>query len=207
MARKQTISDEALLSAARIVFLKAGVGGSTKDIARRAGVSEATLFKRFGTKADLFFRAMVPQAAESAKAVLKCSAETGEADFLACCMREMLAYFRVAMPFILAMVAHPDFESQDFGDRHPENPARRFSTAIANALAERLGPAGAAADRRGADLHALTALMVSSVHSLALFELLALHDTPDADFDRLIDGMAAILWSGAERRLTDADDA
>ena len=47
MGRPQTISNEDMLAAAREVFLKHGVFGSTKEIAQRAGISEAALFKRF----------------------------------------------------------------------------------------------------------------------------------------------------------------
>ena len=41
MGRPQTISNEEMLAAARAVFLKQGVFGSTREIAKGAGVSEA----------------------------------------------------------------------------------------------------------------------------------------------------------------------
>jgi AcrR family transcriptional regulator len=58
VARPQTIPDEQILDAAREVFLAEGPGASTADIARRAGVSEGLLFKRFETKERLFVAAM-----------------------------------------------------------------------------------------------------------------------------------------------------
>lgn len=54
MARPRTISDEQLLEAAREVFVEQGFSATTAGIARRAGVSEGTLFKRFATKEELF---------------------------------------------------------------------------------------------------------------------------------------------------------
>jgi AcrR family transcriptional regulator len=51
---------ELLLSAARDLFSARGYAGtSTRDIAVKAGVSEALLFRHFGTKAQLFERAVV----------------------------------------------------------------------------------------------------------------------------------------------------
>ncbi len=58
MARPITIKADDLLEAARQVFLKKGTQATTAQVAERAGVSEGTLFKRFGTKADLFRSAM-----------------------------------------------------------------------------------------------------------------------------------------------------
>lgn len=58
MARLTTITNEQILEAAREIFLIEGFGASTVEIARRAGVSEGSIFKRFSTKEELFFAAM-----------------------------------------------------------------------------------------------------------------------------------------------------
>lgn len=58
MGRSRTITNQQILEAAREVFLAEGFGGSTIEIARRAGVSEGSIFKRFSTKEELFFAAM-----------------------------------------------------------------------------------------------------------------------------------------------------
>lgn len=59
MARPSTISTEQILDAARTAFLEHGFGNtSTLDIARRAGVSEGSIFNRFPTKEALFEAAM-----------------------------------------------------------------------------------------------------------------------------------------------------
>ncbi|WP_420596421.1 TetR/AcrR family transcriptional regulator [Deinococcus sp.] len=56
MARPRTISDEQIIGAARETFLEHGFSATTAEIARRAGVSEGTLFKRFASKEELFAR-------------------------------------------------------------------------------------------------------------------------------------------------------
>ena len=63
--RPRQVTDDALLSAARDCFLEQGPGCSTNVIAQRAGVSQATLFKRFGTKDDLLLAALLPRGYES----------------------------------------------------------------------------------------------------------------------------------------------
>ena len=58
MARPPKISNEEILLAARQVFLEEGIGASTVVIAEKAGISEASIFKRFSTKQALFLAAM-----------------------------------------------------------------------------------------------------------------------------------------------------
>ncbi|GHF37317.1 AcrR family transcriptional regulator [Deinococcus metalli] len=54
MARPRQITDEQIVNAARDAFLEQGFGATTAEIARRAGVSEGTLFKRYARKEELF---------------------------------------------------------------------------------------------------------------------------------------------------------
>jgi AcrR family transcriptional regulator len=59
MARTPTISNQQILDAARAEFLAHGfTKASTVEIARRAGVSEGSIFNRFPTKDELFRTAM-----------------------------------------------------------------------------------------------------------------------------------------------------
>lgn len=62
MGRHKSISDEQVIQAAREVFLRDGTAASTREIGKQAGLSQAALFQRFGDKAALFARAMVPEA-------------------------------------------------------------------------------------------------------------------------------------------------
>jgi AcrR family transcriptional regulator len=58
MARPPKITTEEIITVARQVFLEQGAGASTLVIAERASISEAAIFKRFGTKQALFLAAM-----------------------------------------------------------------------------------------------------------------------------------------------------
>src|SRR5688572_10051218 len=58
MPRPPVITEERILMAAREVFLEKGFGASTAEVARRAGMSEGSVFNRFKTKVELFQAAM-----------------------------------------------------------------------------------------------------------------------------------------------------
>lgn len=58
MPRPRTIPDERIVAAAREVFLERGFGATSADLARRAGVSEGTLFARYPSKDELFEAAL-----------------------------------------------------------------------------------------------------------------------------------------------------
>ncbi len=59
MTREPRITDEELLAVARTLFLEHGAHLSTQVVAQHVGLSQATLFKRFGTKMELMRRALV----------------------------------------------------------------------------------------------------------------------------------------------------
>lgn len=60
MPRPKKVTDEQIVDAARDVFVAQGVGASMDVIARQLGVTAPVLFMRFGTKLNLFYRAVVP---------------------------------------------------------------------------------------------------------------------------------------------------
>ncbi len=58
MGRPTIIEDAALLEAAREVFLRKGLSATTAEVALSAGISQASIFKRYKTKQELFWAAM-----------------------------------------------------------------------------------------------------------------------------------------------------
>lgn len=65
MARTATISKFQILEAARLVFLERGFSATAVEVANRAGISSASIFKHFPTKEALFFAAMEPLPSET----------------------------------------------------------------------------------------------------------------------------------------------
>lgn len=60
MARPRQISDTEILEVARSCFIEQGPSVSTTVIADQLGISQAALFKRFGTKQELMLAALMP---------------------------------------------------------------------------------------------------------------------------------------------------
>jgi AcrR family transcriptional regulator len=58
MGRPATIDDDEVLEIAREVFLAKGINASTAEVARRAGISQASIFKHFKNKHRLFLSAL-----------------------------------------------------------------------------------------------------------------------------------------------------
>ncbi len=58
MGRTATITKLQILEAARAVFLEQGVVATVVDVANRAKISSASIFKHYATKEELFFAAM-----------------------------------------------------------------------------------------------------------------------------------------------------
>jgi AcrR family transcriptional regulator len=163
MARKRTIRDEDLLAAARACFIERGVSAPTKEIARRAGVSEGLLFQRYGSKAELFFAAMVPPPGSALREQLA-AGKPGDDDLVRLGL-SMLDYFRGTADVLLPLLAHPEFRFEDFAQRHPDSALsamRRESMAY-------FTQAGAS------DPPASALLLISSVFGVVMFEKLGAH--------------------------------
>jgi AcrR family transcriptional regulator len=112
MSRPITIRDEDLLIAAREVFIERGIQATTADVAHRAGVSEGTLFKRFGTKSALFDACLhvSPDSApwlRGLDAALLESPPRPVAEILREAAREVLAFYRLIVPAIMMRWSNP----------------------------------------------------------------------------------------------------
>lgn len=103
MARPASIKKEAILEAARKVFLEHGYKASTKVVARAAGISEGSLFKHFKTKTDLFMAAMEDDAGISSWEE-KLMESAGKGDMrknLEIVGREVLGHLHIILPRIM----------------------------------------------------------------------------------------------------------
>ncbi|MBW4692839.1 MAG: TetR/AcrR family transcriptional regulator [Lyngbya sp. HA4199-MV5] len=100
MARTPTITQAQILEAARVVFLEKGFSATTVDVAKRAGISSASIFKHFPTKEALFFAAMSETSCDSLwSAALEAEIGQGNprSDLLKIALR-IAAYAEAVMP-------------------------------------------------------------------------------------------------------------
>jgi AcrR family transcriptional regulator len=103
MARPCSISRDAILDAARKVFLRHGFKASSAQVARAAGISEGSLFKHFKTKNALFLAAMDTEIRGATwQDTLQHAAGRGNArGTLESVGRQMLSDFRILLPRIM----------------------------------------------------------------------------------------------------------
>jgi AcrR family transcriptional regulator len=191
MPRNKTIPDEEILAIARSLFLQEGAKASTRTLAKLAGISEAVIFQRFGTKEDLFFAAMVPREAkleEMFKVELDQQSVTTNLERISL---QIVSYFREVMPVFLSLISHPSFEMQTFLQRHTM-PAVQISKHLTDYLhAEvELGRI------RQEGVVTVAAILFSHLHHLALSETIGSHQSSDTE--RAISEAIALLWKGIE---------
>jgi AcrR family transcriptional regulator len=106
MARTPKIINEAILAVAQQLFLEQGEKASTLEIANKAGISEASIFKRFATKQALFLAAIgiteTPQWVKDLPHRQPTPAIKSELTELC---QEMMAFYQQVLPRVLMMMA------------------------------------------------------------------------------------------------------
>lgn len=104
MARPVGIQKDAILKAARRIFLRYGYHAGTRQVARAAGISEGSLFKRFKTKNDLFLAAMDAETGGALAWAEELRESVGTGDLRATLQSvglKILDHFQVILPRII----------------------------------------------------------------------------------------------------------
>ena len=189
MPRTKTITDDEILAVARSLFLKKGAQASTRTLAKMAGISEAVIFQRFGTKENLFFAAMVPPEAQLEAMFNVQPGQKQVTTNLKSLSLQIVAYFREVMPIFLSLISHPSFNMQTFLQRHTM-PAMQ----IGNRLTEYLNAEANLERIRKDKVSVAVAVLLSHLHNLVLSETIGAHQPIESD--RAISDVIAVLWKG-----------
>jgi AcrR family transcriptional regulator len=184
MPRPRSIDDATILDAAREVFVAKGPGATTREVAKRAGVSEGVLFQRYKTKTDLFFAALAPPAAEPSAVLPSGEEAVGNLAVFENAALEMLAYFRESMPLLLPLATHPSFDPESFF--HREHPAslQNWIASLVDFLDLQPAP----------DSQAAATLLATSMFGVALIDTVGIHGEPMTE--ETIREMVRALWNG-----------
>lgn len=128
MARPTVIRNEAILEAARAVFLERGILATSAEVAQRAGVSEGSLFKRFKTKADLFRAAMGLDVQDAPPAVAQLPSRVGVGSVeenLRAALLDSIAYVERIFPIAMMSWSNPKVnECMPFGNDEEPPPLK-----------------------------------------------------------------------------------
>jgi AcrR family transcriptional regulator len=131
MARPSTIEDDDLIEAARLVFVEKGMNATTAEIARQAGVSEGTLFKRFKSKWELFHAVMLSIEARGKRWTGSLPGRVGQGELqgeLEDVASEGIEFFRLLVPLnMMSGISpeHTEIAKEKWGKSHPALESRR----------------------------------------------------------------------------------
>ena len=193
MARPRTVSDDAILQAARAVFLEFGPSASTTVIAERAGLSQAGLFKRFGTKADLMVSALSPPAIPPFALLLAAGPDPDQPirPQLQAIARSVALFFRELVPCVMVLSAS-GISPADLMTRFDVPPPLMATRAITAWL----GQAMAQGRVRSADPEPIAFGFLGALHMRSFLNHLSSQPLSDADLADFADSVVHNLWLG-----------
>ncbi|HWE31558.1 MAG TPA: helix-turn-helix domain-containing protein [Polyangia bacterium] len=195
MSRPVRISEGKILEAARAVFLDLGFAGTTAEVARRAGVAEGSIFKRFATKVELFRAAMQPEMDEPDWVRTLLNSEEGgdPREVLLQCGLQAVEFLRRLIPLIMMQWS----SGKQFGlPEHlqgPQGPPMRALKAW-SAFFDREMRAGR---MRKHEPEVVARMMFGSIQSYVFFEImLRSPERMTLPVEVYLRGLIDVLWSG-----------
>jgi AcrR family transcriptional regulator len=193
MGRQKTISDDEVLRVARDIFRAQGHTATTREIAEAAGISEAILYQRFGSKNDLFFAAMHPLKPD-AEALLGPTDPPDDAHaYLRSVVVRLGRYFADVIPLALRVMTHPSLDPARLARQRIGGPA-----VLREGLAERLASLERRKRLRPLSAAAAARLLLSLAHDWALGGVF----TPGSPThrERELKEMVDVVWEGLRAR-------
>jgi AcrR family transcriptional regulator len=197
MGRHKTITDDAVLRVARDVFRDKGHTATTREVAQAAGISEAVLYQRFGSKNDLFFAAMHARGPDVDELLGPRDPPDDAHSYLRTVVVRLGKYFADVIPLAMRVMTHPSFDPATLARTQPWGPP-----VLQEGLAERLASL-ARRQRIVTPSAAVTArLLVSLAHDWALGNVLWSGSRPHRD--RELQEMVDVVWEGLRKRTGDS---
>jgi AcrR family transcriptional regulator len=193
MGRYKTISDDEVLRVARDVFRAQGHTATTRAVAEAAGISEAVLYQRFGSKDALFFAAMHATGPDVERLLGPKDPPDDAHAYLRAVVVRLGKHFADVIPLAVRVMTHPSFDPSTLARQQPKGPA-----ALRQGLAERLASL-ARRKRIATRAEAVIArVLVSLAHDWALGGVMS-HDNPPHR-ERALKEMVDVVWEGLQVR-------
>jgi len=191
MARPRKITNEQILEAARVAIAREGVGVSTAVIARDAGISEGTIFRRYPTKEALFREALCT----AGKLTVDFESRVGKGhvrEQLMGVVLDLLDRMRHKLPPLIALAnslgVHPHELWRERPDHAPVEGIKALARYIdAEMRLGRLAPAHPEVVAR---------VLAGSVHNYLFLEYLGAEDGSSIAAPSFARGLVDLLWRG-----------
>lgn len=194
MARPQSISDEEILAAARVIFLNKGISGTVEEVAERCHVGVATIFRRFPTKQALFIAAMDAVNESEWNRFLASRTERSGKDArsdLVELARTMLEVARKMVPLIMMKMSNPTVGWD-------EKRARRVMVVIRQ-LTDFFEAQIATRRVVDVDPRVLSRVWLGAIRHIVMFEMLGGPLVDDLTTDEFIEGLVDLFCSPPSR--------
>lgn len=194
MARPTTIDDETILAAARDLFRERGLQVTTADVAKRAGVSEGSIFRRFPSKRDLFMTAMTDSAHDWIGRIGDFPDDAPLRDNLNKVADEAIDHFLRVLPVFYRMVGSGLIEPHELGcafDEPPPLEAVRRLTAYLESERER-----GRIEVESAEV--VARVLLGALHTFAFFEIMGLNALQPMSRDKFVEGLVEQTLTGIE---------
>src|SRR5262249_60098630 len=120
---QKTITDDEVLHIARNIFRAEGHTATTREIAQAAGISEAVLYQRFGSKDELFFAAMRPRGPDLEQLLGPEDPPEDALTYLRTVVVRLGKHFAEVIPLALRVMMHPSFDPASLAHANPGGPA------------------------------------------------------------------------------------
>ncbi|MEO6953954.1 MAG: helix-turn-helix domain-containing protein [Polyangia bacterium] len=201
MGRPTTISDPQILDAARAVFLERGIAATTAEVARKAGVAEGSIFKRWPTKQALFYAALTPDTEEPAW-LQTLALRAGRGDMVATLTdvaMEAIGFFRTLLPLFMMCWSNPSSTGLATPLDIPNSKPVRILKKLAGYFEAEMS-AGRMA-RRDAEVVART--FIGAIQNFAFLELLDRnHEELPLPAEMFVRSLVHLLWHGVAPEVT-----
>ena len=196
MGRPSTISSEQIIQSAQSLFLSEGPSVSTAKIAAECGISEGTLFKRFGNKNTLFMESMSCFSLERPLQALKTS--TSQEDPIESLTRvslELLSFFRILIPRMMTIWASHSMDPRQFLQGEASPPKK-----LLDEVTFFLEKQDADGKLKIVDAEVMARMLLSTMHNLAFFETMGLPSFKEESEEHYVRRILAVMGLSEEHR-------
>lgn len=200
MARPRSIDDAVILDAAREVFLERGFSATTAEVAARAGISEGSIFNRFGSKRRLFQQAMAIQV-EQEPWLRDLPSRVGVGDMrqqLVAVAADGIRFFQKMIPMMMMKWSNAHAKGTD-----PMGPGDAPLRAI-RMLNEYFQAEIASGRLRQVEPEVLARTFLAGLSNYAFIEAILKRQgqTPLVSADAYVESFIDVLWNGAAPKET-----
>jgi len=172
-------------------FREQGHTATTRQIAEVAGISEAVLYQRFGSKDELFFAAMHPRGPDIECLLGPTNPAEDALAYLHAVVVRLGEHFADVIPLGLRVMMHPSFDPASLARVQPGGPA-----ALREGLAQRLAALARRKELAMPSAAVTARLLISLAHDWALRRV---HDTSPRGVRELKE-MVDVVWEGLRAR-------